>query len=69
MRARSERAMAASDARVADLGMEINSAFFSQNGRCGYVLKPEALRLKSKDKEAATRQQKFVLDISVRFRR
>lgn len=27
-----------------DLGMQINQAMFSVNGRCGYVLKPESMR-------------------------
>lgn len=27
-----------------DLGMQINQAMFSVNGRCGYVLKPERMR-------------------------
>lgn len=28
-----------------DRGMQMNSAMFTMNGHCGYVLKPEALRL------------------------
>ncbi|KAG0265086.1 Phospholipase C [Mortierella polycephala] len=29
-----------------DRGMQMNSAMFTMNGRCGYVLKPESLRLR-----------------------
>jgi len=28
-----------------DRGMQMNNAMFTMNGHCGYVLKPEALRL------------------------
>jgi hypothetical protein len=47
--------------------MELNSAFFNQNGRSGYILKPLPLRVKGKEKEAATKMHKYELDITVRF--
>lgn len=50
---------------IADLGMELNQAFFGLNGRSGYVLKPEVLRIKPKEKDAATKLHKYELDISV----
>lgn len=52
-----------------DLGLEINSSFFQRNGRSGYVLKPELLRMKrseQKDKEALAKVEKYVLMIEVR---
>lgn len=51
-----------------DLGLEINTAFFQRNGRCGYVLKPEILRMKSKgekDKEALVKIDRYILMIEV----
>ncbi|PLW37449.1 hypothetical protein PCASD_10657 [Puccinia coronata f. sp. avenae] len=48
-----------------DLAMELNSAFFNQNGRSGYILKPLPLRVKGKEKEAATKMHKYELDITV----
>ncbi|GES89049.1 PLC-like phosphodiesterase [Rhizophagus clarus] len=47
-----------------DLGMQINQAMFSVNGRCGYVLKPERMR----NLELATPSNsstQFTLDIEV----
>lgn len=34
---------------ITDLGYMINYAMFQRNGRSGYVLKPEAIRLAQKD--------------------
>ncbi|POW14655.1 hypothetical protein PSTT_02792, partial [Puccinia striiformis] len=48
-----------------DLAMELNSAFFDQNGRSGYILKPLPLRIKGKEKEAATKMHKYQLDITI----
>ncbi|EFP87188.2 Phospholipase C [Puccinia graminis f. sp. tritici] len=48
-----------------DLAMELNSAFFDQNGRSGYLLKPLALRVKGKEKDAATKMHKYQLDITI----
>lgn len=48
-----------------DLAMELNMAFFNQNGRSGYILKPPPLRIKGKEKEAATKMHKYELDISI----
>lgn len=51
-----------------DLGAELNSALFQRNGRSGYVLKPELLRIKRsdlKDKEALARVEKYVLMVEV----
>jgi hypothetical protein len=52
-----------------DLGAEINAALFTLNGRTGYVLKPEVLRVKGqeKDKETLAKTTKYVLDITVSF--
>lgn len=47
-----------------DLGLELNSALFQRNGRCGYVLKPDVLREKradAKDKEILAQTEKYVL--------
>ncbi|KAH8929263.1 PLC-like phosphodiesterase, partial [Atractiella rhizophila] len=48
-----------------DLGMEINTALFARNGKCGYVLKPEILRVKGKDKAALTTNVKYELDLTL----
>lgn len=49
-----------------DLGMELNQALFNlTNGRAGYVLKPEVLRIKGKEKDAATRVHKYELEIEI----
>jgi len=51
-----------------DLGTEINAAFFQRNGRSGYVLKPEILRMKrdgEKDKEALSKVEKYFLNIEI----
>lgn len=51
-----------------DLGTEINAAFFNRNGRSGYILKPDILRLKrdeEKDKEALKKIEKYVLHIEI----
>ncbi|WAQ93092.1 hypothetical protein PtA15_18A149 [Puccinia triticina] len=48
-----------------DLAMELNSAFFDQNGRSGYLLKPLSLRIKGKEKEAATKMHKYQLNITI----
>ncbi|KAH7910331.1 PLC-like phosphodiesterase [Hygrophoropsis aurantiaca] len=42
-----------------DLGYMINHAMFQRNGRAGYVLKPEALRIADKD-QLARRTQHFL---------
>ncbi|KAF8480101.1 PLC-like phosphodiesterase [Russula ochroleuca] len=46
-----------------DLGYVINRAMFQRNGRCGYVLKPLALR--SQDKSLFSKQTRHYLDITV----
>jgi phosphatidylinositol phospholipase C delta len=46
-----------------DLGYMINHTMFERNGRSGYVLKPEALRLK--DKEVFAKRTNHFLDITV----
>ncbi|KAH9824700.1 PLC-like phosphodiesterase [Melampsora americana] len=49
-----------------DLGMELNQALFNlNNGRAGYVLKPEVLRVKGKEKDAATRVHKYEIEIEI----
>lgn len=53
-----------------DIGSEINTVFFKRNGGCGYILKPEILRMKNrqvKDKEVLAAPVKFALQISVRI--
>ena len=50
--------------QTCDLGMELNAAMFQRNGRCGYVLKPEFLRVKksdAKDKEVLGRTERYSL--------
>lgn len=48
---------------VLDLGNMMNLAMFQRNARAGYLLKPEALRIK--DKESLTRRTEYFLDITV----
>jgi phosphatidylinositol phospholipase C delta len=51
-----------------DLGAELNTAMFQRNGRSGYVLKPEFLRVKrsgEKDKEALARVERYILTVQV----
>ncbi|CEH14023.1 Phosphoinositide-specific phospholipase C [Ceraceosorus bombacis] len=47
-----------------DLGFELNHALFSRNERCGYVLKPEALRIKELHKNSPTRLR-FEVEVMV----
>jgi phosphatidylinositol phospholipase C delta len=49
--------------RHADLGTMLNHAMFQRNGRCGYVLKPPALRENGKD--LLLKHSKHFLDISI----
>ncbi|CBQ73382.1 related to PLC1-1-phosphatidylinositol-4,5-bisphosphate phosphodiesterase [Sporisorium reilianum SRZ2] len=51
--------------QTADLGFELNQAMFSRNGRCGYVLKPAALRTKEHGKTLVGKAVRFRLDLSV----
>ncbi|KAF8310416.1 PLC-like phosphodiesterase [Clavulina sp. PMI_390] len=46
-----------------DLGYVMNHAMFQRNGRAGYVLKPDALRIK--DKEFIKKRTKHFLDITI----
>jgi phosphatidylinositol phospholipase C delta len=48
---------------MADLGNMMNRAMFLRNNQAGYLLKPEALRIK--DKEPLTRRTEYFLDITV----
>lgn len=60
--------MASLNWQTYDLGTEINSAFFQRNGRSGYVLKPEILRIKrdeEKDKEVLKKIEKYILTIEI----
>jgi phosphatidylinositol phospholipase C delta len=50
---------------MADLGYVINHAMFQRNGRCGYVLKPLALRFH--DKSLILKRTRHYLDITVRI--
>jgi phosphatidylinositol phospholipase C delta len=47
----------------ADLGYVINHAMFQRNGRCGYVLKPRALR--TPDKRSLSMRTRHFLDVTV----
>ncbi|KZT59958.1 PLC-like phosphodiesterase [Calocera cornea HHB12733] len=49
--------------QTADLGLMINSAMFHRNGRCGYVLKPSALRLK--DKSLLATREKLLFEVTI----
>jgi len=40
-----------------DIGFEMNQAMFSRNSKCGYVLKPEALRLKDTTSKSSPRKR------------
>lgn len=51
--------------QTVDLGFELNQAMFSRNGRCGYVLKPAALRLKEQGKSLAGKLVRFSLDLKI----
>lgn len=45
------------------MGYMMNYAMFQRNGKSGYVLKPDALRIK--DKEFTKKRTKHFLDITV----
>jgi len=47
-----------------DLGMQLNQAMFTRNGACGYVLKPEALRIKDQCKDSQDRLR-FAVEVTV----
>ncbi|KAI0258582.1 1-phosphatidylinositol-4,5-bisphosphate phosphodiesterase 1 [Gloeopeniophorella convolvens] len=49
--------------QTCDLGYVINHAMFQRNGRCGYVLKPLALR--APDKSLLSKRTRHYLDITV----
>ncbi|GAC97568.1 hypothetical protein PHSY_005154 [Pseudozyma hubeiensis SY62] len=51
--------------QTTDLGFELNQAMFSRNGRCGYVLKPAALRTKEQGKIMQSKAVRFRLDLSI----
>uniref|UniRef100_V5EK76 Phosphoinositide phospholipase C n=1 Tax=Kalmanozyma brasiliensis (strain GHG001) TaxID=1365824 RepID=V5EK76_KALBG len=51
--------------QTTDLGFELNQAMFSRNGRCGYVLKPAALRTKEQGKTLTGKAVRFRLDLSI----
>lgn len=51
--------------QTTDLGFELNQAMFSRNGRCGYVLKPAALRTKEHGKTRADKAVRFRLDLNI----
>lgn len=48
-----------------DIGFEMNQAMFARNARCGYVLKPEALRVKESVKGAPRRKIEVQLSVKV----
>ncbi|CAD6946737.1 unnamed protein product [Tilletia laevis] len=47
-----------------DLGMQINHAMFVRNGKCGYVLKPDALRLEDQCRDSTDRLR-FAIEIKI----
>ncbi|KZT43280.1 PLC-like phosphodiesterase [Sistotremastrum suecicum HHB10207 ss-3] len=49
--------------QTTDLGYMINHAMFQRNGRCGYVLKPKALR--DNDKSLLAIRTKHVIDVTI----
>lgn len=51
--------------QTTDLGFELNQAMFSRNGRCGYVLKPAALRTKEHGKTLQGKVVRFQLDLRI----
>lgn len=51
--------------QTSDLGFELNQAMFSRNGRCGYVLKPAALRTKDQSKSLKGKSIRFSLDLRI----
>ncbi|KAJ9479472.1 1-phosphatidylinositol 4,5-bisphosphate phosphodiesterase 1 [Pseudozyma hubeiensis] len=51
--------------QTTDLGFELNQAMFSRNGRCGYVLKPAALRTKEQGKTMQRKAVRFRLDLNI----
>ncbi|GAA94008.1 uncharacterized protein L969DRAFT_92944 [Mixia osmundae IAM 14324] len=59
--------MAAMNFQTFDLGYEVNAAFFSTNGTCGYILKPDILRRKGleKDKDALVRVDTYRLRLVI----
>ncbi|PWN94007.1 hypothetical protein FA10DRAFT_264603 [Acaromyces ingoldii] len=48
-----------------DFGFEMNQALFSRNGRCGYVLKPHALRNRDDLKNFGGARLRLALDVTV----
>ncbi|KAN0065760.1 hypothetical protein ACQY0O_000890 [Thecaphora frezii] len=50
--------------QTTDLGFELNQAMFARNGRCGYVLKPPALRIKEQSK-SSTQRLRFCVDLRI----
>ena len=63
--------MVALNYQTGDRAMWLNSGRFTQNGRCGYVLKPEALRIPGFNpydfKTFASLEQPLTLKIKVRW--
>lgn len=47
-----------------DLGFEINQALFNRNGKCGYVLKPDALRIKEIGKNSGEKIR-LAIDVTI----
>ncbi|PWN53803.1 hypothetical protein IE53DRAFT_383694 [Violaceomyces palustris] len=47
-----------------DLGFELNQSLFARNGRCGYVLKPEALR-KKEIMKSSRGKLRFALELTI----
>lgn len=48
-----------------DYGFELNQALFSRNGRCGYVLKPHALRNREDLKSISEQRMRLALDVTI----
>lgn len=50
---------------VLDVGFAINHAMFARNGRCGWLLKPEAIQ--TRNKNALGRKEERILSLDVRM--
>lgn len=48
-----------------DVGFAINHAMFTRNGRCGWLLKPEAIQ--TRNKNALGGKEERILSIDVRI--
>lgn len=52
-----------------DVGFAINHAMFARNGRCGWLLKPEAIQTRNKNALGVKRQRILSIDVRVFYGR